>query len=93
MLLNEKKKEIQIKNDATTISMTKDEIKLKAKNIVLDGSTKINLKTKDAAIKASGSLKLDGKNVKMSGWLEREDTDLLFFENIFKEGNENEQAL
>ena len=34
-----------------------------------------------------------GKNVKMSGWLEREDTDLLFFENIFKEGNENEQAL
>ena len=34
-----------------------------------------------------------GKNVKMSGWLEREDIDLLFFENIFKEGNENEQAL
>ena len=34
-----------------------------------------------------------GKNVKMSGWLEREDTDLLFFENIFKEENENDQAL
>ena len=29
----------------------------------------------------------------MSGWLEREDTDLLFFENIFKEENENDQAL
>ena len=26
-----------------------------------------------------------GKRVKLSGWLEREDTDLLFFENIFKE--------
>jgi len=34
-----------------------------------------------------------GKNVKMSGWLEREDTDLLFFENIFKEENENDQTL
>lgn len=34
-----------------------------------------------------------GKNVKMSGWLEREDTDLLFFENIFKEENENERPL
>ena len=34
-----------------------------------------------------------GKNVKMSGWLEREDTDLLFFENIFKEEDENEQTL
>ena len=34
-----------------------------------------------------------GKNVKMSGWLEREDTDLLFFENIFKEGDQNEQTL
>jgi len=29
----------------------------------------------------------------MSGWLEREDTDLLFFENIFKEENENERPL
>ena len=34
-----------------------------------------------------------GENVKMSGWLEREDTDLLFFENIFKEEDENEQTL
>ena len=34
-----------------------------------------------------------GKRVKLSGWLERDDTDLLFFENIFKEGDENEQAL
>ena len=34
-----------------------------------------------------------GKRVKLSGWLEREDTDLLFFENIFKKGDENEQAL
>ena len=34
-----------------------------------------------------------GKNVKMSGWLGREDTDLLFFENIFKEEDENDQAL
>ena len=34
-----------------------------------------------------------GERVKLSGWLEREDTELLFFENIFKEGDENEQAL
>ncbi|MBH51491.1 MAG: hypothetical protein CMG70_05955 [Candidatus Marinimicrobia bacterium] len=34
-----------------------------------------------------------GKSVKMSGWLEREDTDLLFFENIFKEEDENDQTL
>jgi len=34
-----------------------------------------------------------GKRVKLSGWLEREDTDLLFLENIFKKGDENEQTL
>ena len=35
-----------------------------------------------------------GKRVKMSGWLEREDTDLLFFDNIFKEqGSNNNNAL
>ena len=34
-----------------------------------------------------------GKRVKLSGWLEREDTDLLFFENIFKKEDENEQTL
>ena len=34
-----------------------------------------------------------GKNVNMSGWLEREDTDLLFFDNIFKDEYEDEQPL
>ena len=34
-----------------------------------------------------------GKNVNMSGWLEREDTDLLFFDNIFKDEYEDEQSL
>ena len=29
----------------------------------------------------------------MSGWLEREDTDLLFFDNIFKDEYEDEQPL
>ena len=29
----------------------------------------------------------------MSGWLEREDTDLLFFDNIFKEQEPNNNAL
>jgi len=29
----------------------------------------------------------------MSGWLEREDTDLLFFDNIFKEQELNNNAL
>ena len=34
-----------------------------------------------------------GNRVKMSGWLEREDTDLLFFDNIFKEQEPNNDAL
>ena len=34
-----------------------------------------------------------GKKVKMSGWLERQDTDLLFFDNIFKEEKINDQTL
>ena len=34
-----------------------------------------------------------GKRVKMSGWLERQDTDLLFFDNIFKEEKLNDQTL
>ena len=34
-----------------------------------------------------------GNRVKMSGWLEREDTDLLFFDNIFKEQEPNNNAL
>ena len=34
-----------------------------------------------------------GRRVKMSGWLERQFTDLLFFDNIFKEDKVNEQTL
>ena len=34
-----------------------------------------------------------GRRVKMSGWLERQFTDLLFFDNIFKEEKVNEQTL
>jgi len=34
-----------------------------------------------------------GKKVKMSGWLERQDTNLLFFDNIFKEEKLNDQTL
>ena len=34
-----------------------------------------------------------GNRVKMSGWLEREDTDLLFFDNIFKQQEPNNNAL
>ena len=34
-----------------------------------------------------------GKRVKLSGWLEREDTDLLFFDNLFKEEELNDQTL
>ena len=34
-----------------------------------------------------------GKSVKMSGWLDRMDTDLLFFDNIFKEESEHDQSL
>ena len=34
-----------------------------------------------------------GKSVKMSGWLDRVDTDLLFFDNIFKEESEHDQSL
>ena len=34
-----------------------------------------------------------GIRSKVSGWVTRDDTDLLFFENIFKTNDENEQAL
>ena len=34
-----------------------------------------------------------GKRVKLSGWLEKEDTDLLFFDNLFKEEELNDQTL
>lgn len=68
ILLNEKEKEIQIKNDATTIVMTEKEIKLTAENIVLEGSKTIDLKTKDATIKASGgALNLEGKDTTLKG--------------------------
>lgn len=67
ILLNEKEKEIQIKNDATMISMTKDTITLTADNIVLEGGKTIDLKTKDATIKASGALDLLGKDATLKG--------------------------
>ena len=34
-----------------------------------------------------------GKRVKLSGWLEKEDTDLLSFDNLFKEEELNDQTL
>ena len=34
-----------------------------------------------------------GVRSQVSGWVTRDDTDLLFFENIFKTDNENDQAL
>ena len=34
-----------------------------------------------------------GKRVKLSGWLERQFTDLLFFDNIFKDEKVYEQTL
>ena len=34
-----------------------------------------------------------GISSQVSGWVTRDDTDLLFFENIFKTDNENDQAL
>ena len=34
-----------------------------------------------------------GAQTQINGWVTRDDTDLLFFENIFKTDNENDQAL
>ena len=68
VLLNEIKEEIQLRNDATTIIMTEKEIKLTAENIVLEGSKKVELKTEDATIKASGgALNLEGKEATLKG--------------------------
>ena len=60
-MLNEVKKEIQLKNGTTMISMTKDTITLTADNIVLSGGKAVDLKTKDATIKASGALNLSSQ--------------------------------
>lgn len=67
VLFNEKKEEIQLKNETTMISMTKDTITLTADNILLSGGKAVDLKTKDATIKASGALNLEGKEATLKG--------------------------
>ena len=67
VLLNEIKEEIQLKNETTMISMTKDTITLTADNIVLSGGKAVDLKTKDATIKASGALNLSGQKATLEG--------------------------
>ncbi len=67
VLLNEVKKEIQLKNGTTTISMTEDEISINAKKISINAKDKFRLKTGDATIEASGVLNLKGKDTTLKG--------------------------